>query len=189
MRKNKIKNIMKSLWLFFMTFGLLINLSSNVSAQNEYEVDIEVGTQNIITKNIPVKVKFKPTINSNNTEVKYDYGYGIEIVNQFENYFKTSKDEVYTVNSTIKPVEAGNYNITVTVTSWNVESNLSSSTSTSIAFNESLVVTPAQPQYTMNMMILMIVGILLLVGLGYLAFRGSKVVSKRFREWIKPIKY
>jgi len=184
MKRNKILYII----LLFLSFILL--WQGKVFAQeNGFEVNLSLGTQSLFSKKVPLIIKFKPTIDSDNTEITFDHSYGIEVDPSFDNYFSTDADNVYTYKAYISPKQAGNYDISVTVVSWGVGSNKSSTENISVSFNNSLVVTPMQSGFALNMIIVIIVALLLGVAFIFFLVRGLKYLMKKFKIWMKPPVY
>lgn len=185
---NKIIFITTFLAVLLNPFNL--DMTNKVQANNNasiyYDIEVTVGTQSAWNNKVPITIKFKPTIDSLKTDVSWDIPIGVKIENNFKNYFPTKAGEVYTVQSYLIPEKAGAYDLAVTITAWNTESNYSNSQQVRIEFNKSLIVTPLQPGYTMGIGLKIFIIIAGAGIAGYLLIIGLKKGSKMLLNWLKP---
>lgn len=159
---------------------------SSLGSANYFDIELQVGQQSVWTGKVPIQVKFKSNIDSDRTEISWDTPQGIVINNSFNNFFPVKKGQVYTVNSTISPLQAGTYEIAGNITTWSYSTNYSSSSKVTITFDENLEVSPHLPTYESSLLLkYVIMGVLIVVMLVVLGFLG-KIGLKKFAVWIKP---
>lgn len=191
---KKTRSFLKLIKIFAI-FIIPIFYINNTYAQeisNTYEpfdIYVNVGSQSIFTKKVPVTITIIPKINSEETQIKWDTPVGVIIEEKYENFFDANIDNSYTAKAYIIPEYKGDYDITVSVNSWRINSNLSSSENIQITFDNNLFVTPIQGG-TIVQVFVFIVGIFSIIFLIiFLLKKYSPILIQRLKKWLKPPEY
>lgn len=184
MRRNRTSRNL----ILVLTIGLLacatIFIHSHAYAQAA-EVNVELGTQSVWDKKIPIIVNFTPKISSNNTEISWDVPAGINLIENHNKFIETEAEKEYTVTAFADPINSGEYRVVVNITSW-AQTNYTTSESVVFSVNESLVVTPPTQGY--NMMLIVKYGIFAFVGVVTIAVIGfgGKFVADWAKKYFAP---
>ncbi len=153
-----------------------------------FDIDVEIGTQSVWNKTVPIIVKFTPKMDNRSTEVNFDYLPGIEVRENYKNFFPTKKGETVSVEAIVVPNSQGVYLIGIDVISWG-DYNYINSERIRLEFDGNLELVPVQPEYTIakNMQI----GAILVATAGLMAgtFFLLKKLAPKFQKWIKPDVY
>ncbi len=168
--------------------AVIENISEgNPSASSQYfEIELIRGTQNPITKKIPLKVVITPKINSSKTQILWSVPTVFSVLKNHSEFVSLNRDQTYTFTASLEPKKTGQYSISVNVISWQTDSNKSNSANTSININESLVVTPIETMY----IVYIILFVLLVLGgiaiLLFLLLKAIKILVKKAKIWFTP---
>lgn len=148
-------------------------------------VEMELGTQSVWNKEIPIIVKFKAPVSANYVSFSWDVPQSFEFTPLYSNYFSVNEGEVYTIKSKVLPESEGSYNVAVNITYW-ADTNYISSGSVDFTVGEDLVLEPTQAAYKTNMALKYgIYAVLGALGISSLLLLG-KLLFARFKEWMKP---
>jgi hypothetical protein len=110
----------------------------------------------------------------------------VKITPRHKEFVSVTKDVESKYKATIKPTMSGEYKITASVVSWQFDTNYTNTVNNSLTLSNSLVSQPITPEYT----ILVVIEILVLIGVSGLAIWGgielSKKVLKKTKVWLTP---
>lgn len=163
----------------------IIENTSETSSQY-FEIDLIRGTQNPITKKIPLKVIIKPKINSSKTQILWSVPTVFTVSKNHPEFVSLNRDQTYTYTASLEPKKAGQYSLSVNVISWQTDSNKSNSANTSININNSLVVTPIETMYVIYIVLFVL---LVLGGIAisiFLLSKAVKILVKKTKIWFTP---
>lgn len=156
------------------------------SINKYFELELQFDSQNPLNKNIRYTLVITPRIDSPQTQITWDLPTTLTGSSKHREFVDLQKDQTYSYDIVISPQREGVYDVTANVTSWQNEVNYTNSVSTTVTLDKSLVAQPVDSSYQVTL-ILFIVGILLIIiVLGYVGLRVSKVVLKRLRVWLTP---
>lgn len=157
-----------------------------LTSSQYFEIELIRGTQNPITKKIPLKVVITPKINSSKTQILWNIPTVFTITKNHSEFVPLNKGQTYTFKASLEPKKSGRYNVSVNVISWQTDSNKANSASININLSNSLVVTPIETMY----IVYIIIYVLLFIGvIGLLAFllsKGIKILVKKAKIWFTP---
>lgn len=151
-----------------------------------FQVRLTAGVQSAWTGRIPLTIEITPRINAQRTEVSWDAGFGVSIVDRFEDFFAIPQGQTVVKKAYIVPSSPGSYTVTVNVTDWGYGRNYSSSDSLIIALDDSLTVTPRPAAYSGAVLIKYIVIGVVSIGLLVAAVFLSKKFIRWMKVWLKP---
>ncbi|MFZ2190398.1 MAG: hypothetical protein WAV48_06475 [Candidatus Magasanikiibacteriota bacterium] len=156
-------------------------------ATNKYfDLTLSEGLQSPVDKSITYTLTIVPHIDSSKTQIIWDSSSTIKITPHHKEFVSVTKDVESKYKATIKPSVSGEYKITVSVVSWQFDTNYTNTVNNSLTLSNGLVSQPVTPEYT----ILVVIEILVLIGISGLAIWGgiefSKKVMKKTKVWLTP---
>lgn len=152
-----------------------------------FDIELVVGTQSPWTKKVPVTVKIRPSQDTTRTNVTWDYPVGINLKDpNSTNYEAIPQGQVWSYTVKVDPIVSGTYTIAATATDWGYGSNFASSISTDITFNDNLVATPAQTNYSTAVTIRYVIITLLFLLVCAIAYIFGRTGLKKLKQWLKP---
>jgi hypothetical protein len=147
-------------------------------------LEIEMGTQSVLSGKIPLTVTVTSTIDSNKAAITWDLPRGLAAYGQQEEWFRMEADVPYSFTVEIEPKQSGNYSIVVDVTAWRYDTNYVTSGEFEFQIDEQLHITPAPEAYTRSLMIFR-VGVVAGVAAGIVVLIFLvKFGIKRFKTWM-----
>ncbi len=157
-----------------------------VSKNAYFDLELIRGTQNPLNREIPFTIRITPKLDSPKTQILWDIPIVFTLKTKHSEFVSLEQGKTYSYSATIKPQREGSYNIVVNVISWQHDTNKTNSVRDTLTLNRGLTVQPADPQYTL-MVLLIIAGVLILSGISI--FVLVKVVKKsitKLKKWLTP---
>ncbi len=156
-------------------------------ATNKYfDLTLTEGVQSPLDKSITYTLTIVPHIDSAKTQIIWDSSSTIKITPRHKEFVSVTKDVESKYKAIIKPSMSGEYKITASVVSWQFDTNYTNTVNNSLTLSNSLVSQPITPEYT----ILVVIEVLVLLGVSGLAIWGgielSKKVLKKTKVWLTP---
>ncbi len=160
---------------------------STTKATNKYfDLILSEGVQSPVNKNITYKLTIIPHLTAEKTQILWDSSSTISITPKHSEFVSVVDGEEYTYKAVVKPTASGTYKINVSVIAWQYDTNYTNTVSNSLVLNESLVSQPITTEYT----ILVVIEILVIIGVAGLAIwggiEGSHILLKRTKTWLTP---
>jgi len=156
-------------------------------ATNKYfDLTLTEGGQSPLDKSITYTLTIVPHIDSAKTQIIWDSSSTIKITPRHKEFVSVTKDVESKYKATVKPTMSGEYKITASVVSWQFDTNYTNTVNNSLTLSNGLVSQPITPEYT----ILVVIEVLVLLGISGLAIWGgielSKKVLKKTKVWLTP---
>ncbi len=185
----------KSLYLLTISFTVLIAvlMSDHVLAVNDIETEekyfdltLERGPQTPFGQYVPYTLTVTPHIVSPKTQILWNMPTTIEALPKHDEFVSLQKDQTYVFEGRIKPLRGGVYDFSVSVISWQHDTNYANSVGDNVVFSDNLVLQPVSSHYTwMNV---------LKFGLIFIGFAGVIIVAvivvkkyaKKAKKWLTP---
>ena len=125
-------------------------------------------------------------MDSPKTEILWSYPATLDVKPKHNRFIKMKEGEVYSVKAVVKPKNKGTYNISVSVISWQHDTNYTNSVGDSLTFDRNLVLQPISSEYMLTN-ILMVIGIIIILGIGiFLLMKFSKKGAEKAKKWLTP---
>jgi hypothetical protein len=169
-------------------FTLETTVDENTTrATNKYfDLTLSEGLQSPLDKSITYTLTIVPHIDSSKTQIIWDSSSTIKITPHHKNFVSVTKDVESTYKANIKPTLGGEYKITASVVSWQFDTNYTNTVNNSLTLSNGLISQPITPQYTL----LVVIEILVLIGISGLLIWGGIELSKKFlkktKVWLTP---
>jgi len=164
----------------------LVDSEEPVSKNAYFDLELIRGTQNPLNREIPFTIRITPKLDSPKTQILWDIPIVFTLKTKHSEFVSLEQGKTYSYSATIKPQREGSYNIVVNVISWQHDTNKTNSVRDTLTLNRGLTVQPADPQYTL-MVLLIVAGVLILSGISI--FVLVKVVKKsitKLKKWLTP---
>lgn len=169
-------------------FSLETQVDENTTkTTNKYfDLTLSEGLQSPLDKSITYTLTIVPHIDSSKTQITWDSSSTIKITPKHNDFVSVSKGEEYTYKAKIRPTVSGVYKINVSVVSWQYDTNYTNTVNNSLTLSSGLVSQPITPEYT----ILVVIEIVVILGISALAIWGGIELSKQFlkktKVWLTP---
>lgn len=158
-----------------------------VTSENKYfELELVRGPQNALNKSIPYTLYITPKIESEKTQILWEVPSTLGVKPSHREFVTLNKDETYKFKATISPEREGTYDVTVNIVSWQYNTNYTNSVSSTVTLSESLLVQPVDSEYTVSILLMVVLGILLLAAGAFFAYKSSDKLIKRLKIWLTP---
>lgn len=158
-----------------------------VKSTNKYfELELIRGTQNPLNKNIPYTLYITPKIESERTQILWQVPSTLIANPKHKEFVTLEKDQTYTFKMNLSPQREGSYDITANIISWQYDTNYTNSVSSTVSLSENLILQPVESAYTVSVLLLSLGAILLLGIAGYLTYKASGKLIKKFKLWLTP---
>lgn len=148
-----------------------------------FPVNVYTQGQSAWDKSVPIYVQFTATKTSQTVQINWDAPSGVQIISKYPKFISVVAGQTYTYKAKIVPEVGGTYNIAANVILWESKTNYTSSSNTTIVFQDNLLTDPVATEYTTGIAIKWVV-LILAIGissyLGYIYFIKSK---KKFDKW------
>ncbi len=158
----------------------------NNIVRDNFEIDLEVGTQSVWNNSIPITIYLTTAIDLDRVEIRASNPAALEFEYLGKQYFPAKAGENYVLRSRIFPKRQGNYRVSINAIAWQYDTNFSSSTLVDLQIDENLQVVPQTRQYYINLVLKYLFYIILIGGIGTGAFFAGKRGFKRFKIWLLP---
>ncbi|MBN2100413.1 hypothetical protein JW710_00755 [Candidatus Dojkabacteria bacterium] len=157
---------------------------SEEKVETFFEVESEIGTQSVITGEIPIYLYLRPKIDSSKAQLEWSVPRGLEAGSSTEVWFEMKEDEGRTFVLYVKPEESGKYKVTVNVTAWRYDTTYFDSADVEFEVDDNLLVTPQSAEYKRNKMFLavgLVLGVLVVLSGSFFLI---KFLIGKFKQWM-----
>lgn len=151
-----------------------------------FELSLEKKTQNPLNKNIPYVLTIKPLISSPKTQIIWNTPTTLEARARHSEFVNLNEGEEYVFKGVITPVRAGTYDFSVSVISWQYDTNYTNTVGDTLTLNRSLVSQPTTSEYTILSIAMVILGLGILGGIVYLTIKLVNQYTKKAKKWLTP---
>lgn len=162
-----------------------INLIS--TQENKYfELTLQKITQSAFDKSILYELTIKPLIDSPRTQITWVAPLSFKTNPKHSEFVDLEIDQIYTYKANIKPMKSGTYDISVSVVSWQYDTNYTNSISDTVVINNSLLVVPVFSEYTTGVIIITVISLLLFAFLIWFVIKLAKKGAAKAKKWLTP---
>jgi hypothetical protein len=163
-----------------------IDESTKMIKNKYFDLTLERKPQSAFGKHIPYILTITPHLNSNRTQILWNVPTTLNVNPKHKEFVSLEDGKTYTFQANIKPLRGGIFDFSVSVISWQHDTNYTNSIHDTITLNNSLVLQPVSSQYT----IMNIVKVLAILVLFVIACIITVVLVKRYmvkaKKWLTP---
>ena len=163
-----------------------IDENTKMVTNKYFDLTLERKPQSAFGKHIPYVLTVTPHLNSSRTQILWNVPTTLDVNPKHKEFVSLEDGQTYTFQANIKPLRGGTCDFSVSVISWQHNTNYTNSIHDSITLSNSLVLQPVSSQYTI-MNIVKILGILTLFAIICII---TVAVVKRYmvkaKKWLTP---
>lgn len=170
-------------------YDIVVNETEEIektSSNSYFDLVMEKGSQNPLSKKIPFTLTITPRIDSPKTQILWDVPVVFSLETKHKEFVDLQKDVTYTFNANVKPNRGGSYNISANVISWQHDTNKTNTVTYTVTINDALTVQPVDSQYTLTLLIVIVSIILLSAASVFLIVKGTKKLLVKLKKWLTP---
>jgi len=185
----------KFLYLLTIFFTVLIAVSTvdSVLATDDtktedryFDLTLQRGPQTPFGQYVPYTLTIIPHIDSPKTQILWNMPTTIEAIADHDEFVSLQQDQTYVFKGKIKPLRGGVYDFSISVISWQYDTNYTNSVGDNVVFNDNLVLQPVSSHYTwMNVLKFG----LIFIGFAVVIIAVVTVVkkyAKKAKKWLTP---
>jgi hypothetical protein len=168
------------------TTETVIDDHTTLSENRYFDLTLERGPQTPFGQYVPYTLTVTPHLDSPRTQILWNMPTTLEAYPKHKEFVSLEKDQTYVFEGRIKPLRGGIYDFSISVISWQYDTNYTNSVGDNVVFNDSLVFQPVSSYYNwMNV---------LKFGLLFVGFAVAIVVTvilvkkytKKAKKWLTP---
>jgi hypothetical protein len=178
------------IFVTILCFFLMFSFISPINAQEEefeyFNIDLEIGTQSVWNKSIPLTIYIKPERDFNRVEVTFAHSSLLDVRYRGAQYFPVIAGETYKLDAKIYPDRPGTHKITVSAIAWEYNTNYTSTDTIQLEIDEMKQISPQTDRYKLFNVLRYIFFVVFFAGLGVGLFFVGKKSLKKLQAWLKP---
>ena len=151
-----------------------------------FDLILEKKLQSPLGNYVPYVLTIKPHINSSKTQILWNVPNTLGVTTKHEEFVNLVDGEEYTFKANIKPLREGSYDFSVSVISWQYDTNYTNSIDDNVTFNKGLVLQPTSSQYKILNIMKYLVILFVFVILCILAVAVVKKNMIKAKKWLTP---
>lgn len=152
-----------------------------------FDILLVRGNQSAFTGKVTYTAQITAHIDSPRTQIEWSVPNSLKIPDsQKEKWVGMKKDSTHTVKVSVKAERSGVYPITVTVNSWQHNTNYTNSASDDMTFDKALVLQPTSSSYVVGNIGKYLSILLVAIVAVFVAIRTVKKFSPKAKKWLTP---
>lgn len=156
------------------------------SSNMYFDLILEQKPQTPFGNYIPYILTITPHIDSARTQILWNMPTTLEARPRHDDFVSLQKGETYTFRGRVKPLRGGTYDFSISVISWQHDTNFTNTISDTVRINRNLVLEPVSSQYQILNILRYVGFILLFVGISILAVKLVKKYMQKAKKWLTP---
>jgi hypothetical protein len=168
------------------TTETVIDDHTTLSENRYFDLTLERGPQTPFGQYVPYTLTVTPHLDSPRTQILWNMPTTLKAYPKHKEFVSLEKDQTYVFEGRIKPLRGGIYDFSISVISWQYDTNYTNSVGDNVVFNDSLVFQPVSSYY--NWMSVLKFGLL------FVGFAVAIVVTvilvkkytKKAKKWLTP---
>lgn len=157
------------------------------SSTNRYfDLTLERKPQSPFGKNVPYILTVTPHLDSPRTQILWNTPTSLVANPKHREFVDLERGQTYTFEGSIKPLKAGTYDFSISVISWQHDTNYTNTIKDNVTFNETLVLQPVSSQYqTLNTIRYILIALAFIMLVVLTIFIGRSYMQKA-KKWLTP---
>ena len=151
-----------------------------------FDLTLERKPQSAFGKHVPYTLSITPHLDSSRTQILWNAPTTLEITPKHKEFVELKEGQTYLFEANIKPLRTGTYDFSVSVISWQHDTNYTNSIDDSLTFDGSLVLQPVSSQYQILSVVKILVILILFVLICIIAVRLVKRYMIKAKKWLTP---
>lgn len=163
-----------------------IDENTKVVTNKYFDLTLERKTQNPFGNYIPYVLTVKPHLDSSKTQIIWNVPSTLSVNTKHKEFVSLKEGEVYTFKANIKPLRTGTYDFSVSVISWQHDTNYTNSIDDTITLNRNLVLQPTSTQFILLTILKWVLILGIFGAVCFLAIKVIKSYSVKAKKWLTP---
>lgn len=164
----------------------VIDENTKSTTNRYFDLTLERKPQTPFGNNVPYILIVTPHLDSPKTQIIWNTPTTLEANPKHSEFVALESGQTYTFEGKIKPLRAGSYDFSISVISWQHDTNYTNSIKDSLVFDSNLVLQPVSSHYqTLNILRFVLIG-LVFIGLVVLTVVIVKKYTKKAKKWLTP---
>jgi hypothetical protein len=164
----------------------IIDDSTKISQNVYFDLRLERKPQTPFGNYVPYVLTVTPHLNSPRTQIIWNTPSTLESKPKHQDFVSLQEGQEYIFEGRIRPLRGGTYDFSISVISWQHDTNYTNSINDTIVFSENLVLQPVTSQYQLLNVLkfgLIAVAFIVVVILVLFLVRG---VAPKAKDWLTP---
>jgi len=159
---------------------------TKITENTYFDLTLERGFQTPFGKYVPYTLTVTPHLDSNKTQILWNTPSTLEAVSNHPEFVSLEAERTYTFEGKIKPLKSGTYDFSISVLSWQYDTNYTNSISDNLTFDKNLTLQPIGARYKyLNILKFSLIGIAF-IALVVLTIIVVKSYMKKAKKWLTP---
>ncbi len=157
------------------------------STKNRYfDLTLERKPQTPFGKYVPYILTVTPHIDSPRTQILWNTPTTLQANPKHAEFVALESDQTYTFEGKIKPLRSGSYDFSISVISWQHDTNYTNSIKDNLVFDSAMVLQPVSSHYQiLNILRFVLIGLAFVV-LVILTIKIVKKYTQKAKKWLTP---
>ena len=125
----------------------IIDEYTKLSENRYFDLTLERGPQTPFGQYVPYTLTITPHLDSPKTQILWNMPTTIEAYPKHDEFVSLEKDQTYVFEGRIKPLRGGIYDFSISVISWQYDTNYTNSVGDNVVFSNNLVLQPVSSHY------------------------------------------
>ncbi len=164
----------------------VIDENSKSGTNRYFDLTIERKPQSPFGQHVPYILTVTPHIDSPKTQILWNVPTTIKVKRKHKEFNALKSGQTYVFEGKITPLRAGTYDFSITVISWQHDTNYTNSISDNVEFNKALVLQPVSSQYkalnTIKIILITLISLGIVVGAALIVTK----YTQKAKQWLTP---
>lgn len=160
--------------------------NTKLSENRYFDLTLERGPQTPFGQYVPYTLTVTPHLDSPKTQILWNMPTTLQAYPKHDEFVSLKKDQTYVFEGRIKPLKGGVYDFSISIISWQYDTNYTNSVGDNVVFSNSLVLQPVSSYY--NWMTVLKFA-LIFVGFAVVIVAVVTIVKKyaeKAKKWLTP---
>lgn len=164
----------------------ILNDHTRLSENRYFDLTLEREPQTPFGQYVPYTLTITPHLDSPKTQILWNMPTTMEAYPKHKEFVSLERDQTYVFEGRIKPLRGGIYDFSISVISWQYNTNYTNSVGDNVVFSDGLVFQPVSSYYQwMNVLKfgVIFIGFAIVVVLAVIVI---KKYAKKAKKWLTP---
>jgi hypothetical protein len=164
----------------------VINDHTKLSENRYFDLTLERGPQTAFGQYVPYIITITPHLESPETQIIWNMPTTLEAYPKHSEFVSLEKDQTYSFEGRVKPLKGGIYDFSISVISWQYNTNYTNTVGDNVVFNDKLVLQPVSSFYQwMNILQFGLIFLVFAVAV-FITILIVKKYTKKAKKWLTP---
>jgi len=164
----------------------IIDENTKTISNQYFDLTLERKNQTPFGKSVLYILTVTPHIDSAETQILWNTPSTLESNPRHKEFVALESGQTYTFKARIKPLRGGVFDFSVSVISWQHDTNYTNSISDNIVFNNNLVLQPVSTEYQLLNILRFFLIFLAFGGVIWLVIFIAKKYAPKAKKWLTP---